>query len=690
MRFPHMLRVSLLLVLILALLAGCGPTGAAETTETEVAEPVEGIEAASLDELIGAVAPGAVIDLAEGEFTLTPPKGGGDVNEYCRWVDTYDGYGLEIHDVENLTIRGAGEGKTVISATPRYANVLTFRNCRNVTVADLTAGHTVEPGECSGGVLSFESCPGVTVESCGLYGCGTVGVQCQDCSEVSVKDTSIYECSFNAVSLYASRSVRVENCEVYRCGGRGGWAASSLFEILGSEDVDVLGCRVYDNQANSLIAASQSPRVRFLSNEVRDNRFEGVMFDLQRNAVSVDGCALSANNFSAWTGTLRPLDAKGEALSFEALDAMTLAEIDPASVVFPAPPTMTEVEPGGEVRVQTPDELLAAIGPDRTIVLAPGVFDLSEAADYGGAGGPYYYWESTYDGPELVISGVTGLTIRAELGDAPETVISARPRYADVLTFRDCGDLTLENFTAGHTVEPGECSGGVLFLDNCSSVTLRRCRLYGCGIMGIQAVGVLDLSAENCEIYECSFGAVSLYNVSGARFTDCDIHDVPSPAIYIEICSGVEWNGALAPEGRYDVVGGALRPFSYEPEPDYGLNASPFREGSTELSFALRVQSAFADGNWEAFTDLAGFPLRIYTPGGNYIFEKKEDVSPAKLDELFDGGFRRDVACAPLDKYVTTSFGSLFAEGRLAFERYASGEREELRVTAVFTSAPQA
>ena len=57
------------------------------------------------------------------------------------------------------------------------------------------------------------------------------------------------------------------------------------------------------------------------------------------------------------------------------------------------PPEPAAAEP--VVRVETVDELLAAIAPDANIELAAQTFDLSAAADYGKeTDSPYYSWKS--------------------------------------------------------------------------------------------------------------------------------------------------------------------------------------------------------------------------------------------------------------------------------------------------------
>ena len=68
---------------------------------------------------------------------------------------------------------------------------------------------------------------------------------------------------------------------------------------------------------------------------------------------------------------------------------------------------------------------------------------------------PYYRWVECYDGWELQISWVEGLHIRAEGEDPAATVLVTSPRYANVLSFQSCKDVSLEGFTLGHTQAPG-------------------------------------------------------------------------------------------------------------------------------------------------------------------------------------------------------------------------------------------
>ncbi|MBQ6464699.1 MAG: right-handed parallel beta-helix repeat-containing protein [Oscillospiraceae bacterium] len=567
-------------VLALLLLAGCGAAGPEPTDAPEVsaapaatAEPVvtpapepeaEVVRVSTVDEFLDAVAPHTTILLSAGTYDLsTASNYGKPSNSGCyAWVSAVDGFSLEFHNLEGLSILGEGADRVTISAVPRYANVLQFVSCRDVTVAELTAGHTKEPGFCCGGVLSFERCSGCTVRQCGLFGCGTVGVQAVDSTALRVEDTAVYECSYNALSLVSCEDVRVTGGEVYRCGRREEDArASSLFDIQDSSGVCIAGLSVRDNYAELLLRGDHSPGILFLSNTVKDNDF-AVLLSPQRFAPIVDGCLFADNVLQFWylnPEGVKAVDTDGRELAQEELAAMALREIDPDSVSAAAfgPAAALDVAPGAEVTVTTVDEFLAAIGPERTIVLDGALFDLSAASGYGVGGGLYYYWQETYDGPELVIDSVKGLTIKAAADDPKATTLSAVPRYADVLSFTNCEDLALIGFTAGHTKEPGFCAGGVLTLADCSGITLDGMRLYGCGILGVEASWCSAFKLIDTEIYECSDGGVQMYYTNGIEFTGCSIRDVPSPALCLVVCGDVSWNGEPLTAEYYDMEDGA-------------------------------------------------------------------------------------------------------------------------------------
>ena len=249
------------LFLVIALLAGCGAAGAGaastavpsvETVQTETTEPETTLpettaapeteaptEAAkpfsveiipvittqqtqvrvtTADEFLAAIAPDTEIVLDAALIDLSTAAGYGKTNgTYYHWNEEYDGPGLYISGVSNLTIRGGGEdhNANVISSDPRYAYVLTFENCSNIHIAGFTAGHSKEPSYCAGGVLAFQNSQDILVEDCGLFGCGTIGVMGESSKNMQIVSNDIYECSVGGVEFSNCDDVNVD-CNTFR------------------------------------------------------------------------------------------------------------------------------------------------------------------------------------------------------------------------------------------------------------------------------------------------------------------------------------------------------------------------------------------------------------------------------------------------------------------------------------------
>ncbi|MCR5137143.1 MAG: right-handed parallel beta-helix repeat-containing protein [Oscillospiraceae bacterium] len=724
---------SLTALLALLLLAGCGMAagpaseGASGAQTADTQAEGEAIRVTNVDELLAAIAPDTVIELAAGVYDLsTASNYGADTHSsYYSWNGVFGEEGqthaeLVLHNVEGLTLRGAGIEETTIAAVPRYANVVKFVGCRNLTVASLTAGHTTEPGFCSGGVLRLESCTDTSITECGLYGCGTIGVSAADCNNLTVTASRIYECSYNAVSLSQCRNVRVEDCEIDSHGIRPGQGeAMMLFVADYSDGFTVHGCRIHDNAAQYLLCSNYSKNTLFLSNDVHDNRIVSSMFLFEQYAAVVDGCRFETNDFRFWVNDHRldPINISGEPLESAELNEMTLRDIDPDTAVTPAPVSAaSEVPPGSSIRVTTVDEFLAAIGPDRSIILEGESFDLSTASNYGAVGGEYYYWQESHDGPELVIQNVSGLSIGTPNADRSATTVAAVPRYANVLNFRNCDRIQLMDFTAGHTKEPGACSGGVLNFQGCSNFMIYNMGLYGCGILGIQASQCTTMKILNTEIYECSQGAGQFFQTDGIVFTDCDIHDVPSPALRFTECGDKTWNGEPISglNGMYDVnADGTLtapmyedrgsdeeheyhgavedlnNPFANEPSVQYGA-------GTPQAAFAAMVQQAVIKDEWEALADRIAFPIQFFTIDYSFQIHDREEYLSMVRDGYFTSpffeetfGFHHHVADADLSVFGSCIFGDTCLDHLIAFSCVGNEVTEDnLMITAISVVTP--
>lgn len=173
----------------------------------------------TVDEFLACIGSNARIYLEGERFDLsTATYYGGYGGEHYYWQATYDGPGLVICGVEHLSIIGQGKETTRLEARPRYANVLSFYDCRDCAVEALTAGHTVISGlSCMGDVLSFRDCQDCKVSDCGLFGCGVNGVSADHSQGLEVHRTELYECSDYGAVLRDSEA-RFLDCGIHDCG----------------------------------------------------------------------------------------------------------------------------------------------------------------------------------------------------------------------------------------------------------------------------------------------------------------------------------------------------------------------------------------------------------------------------------------------------------------------------------------
>ena len=202
---------------------------------------------------------------------------------------------------------------------------------------------------------------------------------------------------------------------------------------------------------------------------------------------------------------------------------------------------------GDTVTVGSVEELLEAIGPHTGILLKPGYYNLSEyIEDVWAREGeswnkrhPYVQLRDCCDGVEVVIRRVDGLSICGDNENLTEIVVE--PRYAQVLNFEECYDLTLSGLTMGHT-ETGACSGDVLNFYGCRNIHLSAMDLYGCGVYGIACYdGTGELYVYSSTIRDCAYGALNILDGNGRfEFHNCGLtgssgYDQYEPTPYSEL-----------------------------------------------------------------------------------------------------------------------------------------------------------
>jgi hypothetical protein len=169
-------------------------------------------------------------------------------------------------------------------------------------------------------------------------------------------------------------------------------------------------------------------------------------------------------------------------------------------------------KPAKLVRVDTVRGLLEAIGPRKTVILAAGVYDLSDAREVTTDS---VSWRETETGEdyELVLTGVDGLTLRGE----GKVSIVTPPPDSWVMAIEGSSQVWIENLGIGHS-ETGLCMAGVLLVENCDRITLQQVDLWGCGAMGLLVRGSQQIQVANSTIRDCTIGAVRIKECLNVTF----------------------------------------------------------------------------------------------------------------------------------------------------------------------------
>jgi hypothetical protein len=194
-------------------------------------------------------------------------------------------------------------------------------------------------------------------------------------------------------------------------------------------------------------------------------------------------------------------------------------------------------QPGGEYVVSNAREFVEAIGPQRTITLLPGEYDLSSVSNLSGE---YFSFLDAYDGSELEISGVSGLIIRGS-GKWDSHLIT-RPRYGHVIRFRGCQSISIRNIKAGHGPETGYCTGGVILFEGSQGISIEDCHLYGSGIEGLSLYRSQGIYVGNTIIKSCTYSLATLVQCQGVTFNRCSLFDTQEfDLINIDQCGSIDF-----------------------------------------------------------------------------------------------------------------------------------------------------
>ncbi|WFD11089.1 stalk domain-containing protein [Tepidibacter hydrothermalis] len=268
-----------------------------DKTKTISIKSVETIIVNNAQEFIDAIGSNRKIIIGEGvSLNLSSIRAREIKNPNVHWGKVYDGYELVLENIENFSIQGQDSGYSDILVEPRYANVLTFKNCSKLNFKNINVGHTTDKGSCTGGVFVFKNCVDINIEKSRLFGCGTEGLNLYGVDKLNFVDSIITDCTYDLMTIDNSSNIEFKNSTLSETTSFG-----ELIYISNSDNVKFDNCDIYDNdteqafdQSNTaLFDVNLSRNISIQNSKISNNKVKSIFKNL--NSVIVKDTDIEEN-----------------------------------------------------------------------------------------------------------------------------------------------------------------------------------------------------------------------------------------------------------------------------------------------------------------------------------------------------------------------------------------------------------
>ncbi len=243
------------------------------------------VEVSTPEELLNAIADNTKVVLNAGTYNLSKVDSSKINNPHI----TSGLFSHMVDGVSNYCLEGKEGAKVEILIDDAYDAVLSFQNGSNVALHNLTVGHNVEPGYCSGSVVYFENLSGIIVDNCKLYGSGTYGIESYSSSYMDVKDTDIYECTYGLLSLRSTSTVHFDNCTLRDS------REYSMLDVDSAYDILFENCEFKNNHATAqescFVSLSEYDDVTFKKCKFVENEY----YVFSNYQVKMEDCEIENN-----------------------------------------------------------------------------------------------------------------------------------------------------------------------------------------------------------------------------------------------------------------------------------------------------------------------------------------------------------------------------------------------------------
>ncbi len=166
------------------------------------------------------------------------------------------------------------------------------------------------------------------------------------------------------------------------------------------------------------------------------------------------------------------------------------------------------------ITVRTAGQLIQALGPDRTIRVMPGTYQLDAVPRTNTR---HVSWTKVYDGWQLNVRNVKNLSIVAGPGAKPRLLVKAR--YAWVIKFDNARNVWLRGLVLGH-IPKGGCVGGVVAFKQSRNIRIDDSELFGSGTIGVGLDKVTRFTMRRSTIRDCTYGILTIKDSRYVRFAD--------------------------------------------------------------------------------------------------------------------------------------------------------------------------
>lgn len=258
----------------------------------------ETVTVSTAEELLKEIGPSKKILLEGGIYNFSEAAGSEFDNPNLERFDIYEGNLLldsqyTIQLIENLCIMPKDGAEVTLCTEIPSAPVLAFDCCNNIVLQDLTCGHEVEPGYCTGSVIRASSSYEMEILDCRLYGSGSYGIEMDGSWDITVENTSIFECTCGLVYLSQVSGMTFKDCSMTNSSGY------AMFELNECSSVLWENCSICDNTVEnaewSFVESYDSFNVTFRDCQFKNNSYERFFnqdASGENGGVSLDGCVI--------------------------------------------------------------------------------------------------------------------------------------------------------------------------------------------------------------------------------------------------------------------------------------------------------------------------------------------------------------------------------------------------------------